>query len=260
MKRRVFITLLVILPLLVSPLVVHGQGGATHEHIVCAGQTLYSIAKLYKVQIKDIKDANKLTSDTIYVGQKLLIPLPQPLAVHTVARGETLYKIAVKYGVRLLDIVWANHITSPNLINIGQELVIPPTKGSVISTATATPKATPTATPTPTSGAVAPAVQEAIVITSPILNSRITSPVTVTGWGSGFENNLAVTILDEEGKTIGQGFVTVDAEFGQYGPFTGKVTFTMPTKAQVGKVQVYSVSARDGSIDHLSSVMVKFQP
>ena len=98
------------------------------------------------------------------------------------------------------------------------------------------------------------------MITSPILNSKITSPLIVTGWGSGYENTLSVSVLDEEGKTIGRGYVTVAAEFGQYGPFTGTITFTMPTKAQVGKIQVFSTSPRDGSIDHLNSVMVKFQP
>jgi prefoldin subunit 5 len=44
---------------------------------------------------------------------------------HTVQRGETLASIASKYGVEISDIVAANGISNPNLIAVGQELVIP---------------------------------------------------------------------------------------------------------------------------------------
>jgi predicted RNase H-like nuclease (RuvC/YqgF family) len=44
---------------------------------------------------------------------------------HTVQRGETLASIAEKYGVTVADIVTANGISNPNLIAVGQELVIP---------------------------------------------------------------------------------------------------------------------------------------
>ncbi len=44
---------------------------------------------------------------------------------HTVQRGETLASIAAKYGVTVADIVAANGISNPNLIAVGQELVVP---------------------------------------------------------------------------------------------------------------------------------------
>ena len=44
---------------------------------------------------------------------------------HTVQRGETLASIAAKYGVTVADIVAANGISNPNMIAVGQELVIP---------------------------------------------------------------------------------------------------------------------------------------
>jgi predicted RNase H-like nuclease (RuvC/YqgF family) len=44
---------------------------------------------------------------------------------HTVERGETLASIAAKYGVTVADIVAANGISNPNVIAVGQELVIP---------------------------------------------------------------------------------------------------------------------------------------
>ncbi len=85
---------------------------------------------------------------------------------HTVQAGENLYRIALQYGTTVDAIVQANNITNPNLIVVGQVLVIPvagatatPTLGPTASgtttpTGTATPSvapppATPTATQTP---------------------------------------------------------------------------------------------------------------
>jgi LysM repeat protein len=44
-------------------------------HIVRSGQTLIGIAKAYGVLVPEIKDLNNLTSDDIYVGDKLIIRL-----------------------------------------------------------------------------------------------------------------------------------------------------------------------------------------
>ena len=44
------------------------------EHIVTAGETLTSVAKSCGVTISDLRKANNLTSDSLKVGQKLVIP------------------------------------------------------------------------------------------------------------------------------------------------------------------------------------------
>ncbi|MCG3150249.1 MAG: hypothetical protein PCFJNLEI_03730 [Verrucomicrobiae bacterium] len=46
----------------------------SREHVVAKGDTLSSIAKVYKVTVTDLKKANGLTSDDIKLGQKLTIP------------------------------------------------------------------------------------------------------------------------------------------------------------------------------------------
>lgn len=48
--------------------------GAGHEHVVESGHTLSAIAVAYGSTVKAIKQANNLSSDQIYVGQKLFIP------------------------------------------------------------------------------------------------------------------------------------------------------------------------------------------
>jgi nucleoid-associated protein YgaU len=55
-------------------------------------------------------------------------PTPEPTTVtHTIAPGDTLFGIAVQYGVTVEQILAANpQITNPNLIQVGQVIVIPP--------------------------------------------------------------------------------------------------------------------------------------
>ena len=48
--------------------------GAGREHVVESGHTLSAIASAYGTNVKAIKQANNLKSDTIRVGQKLFIP------------------------------------------------------------------------------------------------------------------------------------------------------------------------------------------
>jgi hypothetical protein len=71
---------------------------------------------------------------------------------------------------------------------------------------------------------------------------------------------MAVDVLDANGSVIGQGYVIVDAEMGQVGPFEGSVEFEAPSEAELGRVSVYSVSPRDGAIEHLASVTVSLEP
>jgi LysM repeat protein len=63
-----------------------------------------------------------LNPNSIYVGQKLIIPTT---ITYAVLSGDTLYKIAIKYGITIADIINANPGLNPNLIYIGQKLIIP---------------------------------------------------------------------------------------------------------------------------------------
>ncbi len=49
--------------------------------------------------------------------------------IHTVAPGENLFRISLRYGVTVQAIAAENNITNPNLIFVGQQLVIPGTSG-----------------------------------------------------------------------------------------------------------------------------------
>ncbi len=49
---------------------------APQQHVVQPGDTLFSLAQRYGVTVEAIQQANNLTSDNIYVGQTLSLPLP----------------------------------------------------------------------------------------------------------------------------------------------------------------------------------------
>lgn len=55
-----------------------------------------------------------------------LPPLRDWVERHVVRAGETLNRIAVKHGVAVEQIQYANGLSDPNVLSVGQELIIPP--------------------------------------------------------------------------------------------------------------------------------------
>jgi LysM repeat protein len=84
---------------------------------------------------------------------------------HTVQAGENLTRIALQYGTTVEAIAQANGITNPNLIYVGQELIIPQATTTPV-TATPVPTGTVTVTPvTPTP--VPPSTGEIVHVVQP---------------------------------------------------------------------------------------------
>jgi len=106
-------------------------------HVVQPGDTLLGISYQYRADLREIRRVNNLPGDWIYVGQKLTIPNPSlvpgtgptptpvPGREHVVQPGETLSSIALRYGVTLQALMAANGLASPDLIFVGQTLIIP---------------------------------------------------------------------------------------------------------------------------------------
>ena len=135
------------------------SGAGTVIYVVKRGDTLMAIAWRYGVTTNAIVQANGIRNpNLIYVGQRLRIPAtaaPKPTKpiVHIVRRGETLTAIAWRYGVTVWNIVAANGLRNPNLVYIGQRLVIPGTKPPPKPTKVPGPQPTKPA-PKPTTPAV----------------------------------------------------------------------------------------------------------
>ncbi|MBT3881945.1 MAG: LysM peptidoglycan-binding domain-containing protein [Campylobacteraceae bacterium] len=97
-------------------------------HKVKSGDSLYQIAKKYKINYKLIKKFNKLSSNVLSINQKLIIPVAASFApkndeIYIIKSGDTLSAIAKIYKIKLSKLMKDNKISS-SLINIGDKIVI----------------------------------------------------------------------------------------------------------------------------------------
>ncbi|MFL6561892.1 MAG: NlpC/P60 family protein, partial [Bacillus sp. (in: firmicutes)] len=110
---------------------------SAHENIytVKSGDTLWKISQANKVSVANLKTWNHLTTDSVYVNQKLTLLAPHSHAAttgtYTVQKGDTLYQIAVRNKLTVSQLKSLNSLTS-DTINVGQVL-------KVTATGTSTP-------------------------------------------------------------------------------------------------------------------------
>ncbi len=97
----------------------------TITYTVKAGDSLYSIAKIYNTSVDEIKNLNGLTSNLLSIGQSLLIPKTTTDSNQTykVVAGDSLYSIAKKYNTTVEEIKIKNNLKS-DVLSIGQTLYI----------------------------------------------------------------------------------------------------------------------------------------
>jgi len=154
-----------------------GLLGGDGSYVVQKGDSLYGIAKRFRVGQKTLIQRNSLgEGGRIVSGQTLFIPLrnidsglsaaasttvavavPNAAAAarfHTVQRGETAYRIAKKYSIKLDVLATANGLDANYSLRLGQQLTIP---GLVNVATPATTVVAPTST-APSWGSTLPPV------------------------------------------------------------------------------------------------------
>jgi membrane-bound lytic murein transglycosylase D len=163
------------------------------EHRVQRGDTLSKIAAEYRISLAALMRVNGMTNrSVIRVGQMVRLPTddvtapadatlvraevpaapvaPPALAatsaegVYVVRRGDSIERIATRLGVDAQALVAANDIRNRNVIQVGQQLIVPTAAGAVIAAAAVVTPASPAteppvvaATESPAAVAAAPA-------------------------------------------------------------------------------------------------------
>lgn len=141
MRSRVFVFVIIVIILgIYTPPAMAAPPSDGRIHVVQAGETLNSIARMYGLSIESIAAANGLANPNfIYSGQHLAIPggsdgpPANPVGgytAHVVQPGETLSFIASYYGTTVYALIEANDIYNPDQIYVGQRLTIPGQTGS----------------------------------------------------------------------------------------------------------------------------------
>lgn len=108
------------------------------------GDTLSRIARRFGTTVASIRRDNNLSSDIIYAGQTIYLPvgvselgdeeamlidLPLQMAgagedFHTVSSGETPSGIAQRYGMSTKELMRINDIADPRKLRVGQTLIV----------------------------------------------------------------------------------------------------------------------------------------
>ena len=103
------------------------EGESQEIYTVKKGDSLWKIASKYNTTVEKLKSANNLKTNTLSVGQKLVIPSisvsPEVSDTYIVQKGDSLWSIANKFNMTVSELKNLNNLTN-NLLSIGQVLKI----------------------------------------------------------------------------------------------------------------------------------------
>lgn len=99
-------------------------GGSLGLHTLRKNETLWTVAKSYNVDLRDMLDMNKLSAPyKTHAGQRIKIPAP---ASYKVRSGDTLYKVSRMFDTTTTELARLNNIKTPYTLKSSQTLRLPP--------------------------------------------------------------------------------------------------------------------------------------
>ena len=105
-------------------------------HTVKKNETLSAIAGKYGVSTSSLQAYNGITNpNLVFIGKKLKIPDSTVQQIeYTVKKGDSLGGVASRFGIKLSDLTSRNNIDRPDLIKVGQKIIIPIKGGAIKKT------------------------------------------------------------------------------------------------------------------------------
>ncbi|MEN7550239.1 LysM peptidoglycan-binding domain-containing protein [Rapidithrix thailandica] len=107
------------------------------EYIVREGDNLYKIARKYRMSVTDLMEWNRLSSEIITKGQRLIVGQKTQKATtvsshtdarspiyHTIQPGDYLYQLSRKYKVSFDSLRIWNQLSNTDNIPLGQQLIV----------------------------------------------------------------------------------------------------------------------------------------
>jgi nitrite reductase/ring-hydroxylating ferredoxin subunit len=104
-----------------------------------------------------------------------------------------------------------------------------------------------------------PPTTTAITVITPAPGRTIISPLTISGTADVFEAVVSYRVLDQSGSVLTEGTTMASCGTGCRGDFSVRVRFSVDHR-QSGTIQVFEVSAKDGSDTNLVEVPVTLAP
>jgi hypothetical protein len=162
--------------------------------------------------------------------------------------------------VRIAVLVFAAALLSTACVD-NTVVVTTPTPTPVRTTATPTTTASlsPTPSPTPTPTPVPTPLLSArggILVKEPLANTKVRSPLTISGEASVFEAALIWQVTDTAGRVLAGGFTTATAGAPAKGTFSITASYQDPPSDVIGFAEVFTRSPKDGEIDEIVRVPI----
>ena len=257
-------------------------------YTVRPGDSPYLIANRFGSPLADLEQSNALyppitDPGLIYPGQKLLVRVPgtsqESAVLHQVTEGDTLFRLAERYSAGVDMLAALNRLTQPDILRVAQLVYIPAIVyevepgdtlwrigrrfGASLSELTRANAGRPGFSPDvlfPGYKLVIPLPSSTnIVVFRPLPGTRVAAGTLLSGNARAFEANVLYRIRDDAGRTVARERAVTAAEGAPaFGAFRVPLAFDMAPGTPAGAIQVYTRSARDGSIQDLVEVPVLF--